>query len=48
MVMYHGRVVMVKAASVDLTREVIGEYMLGLKDDFNRIESKVEGDTGEK
>ncbi|MDC7226593.1 MAG: ABC transporter ATP-binding protein [Spirochaetales bacterium] len=33
-VMYRGRLVAGRASGPDLTREVIGEYMLGLKDDF--------------
>lgn len=47
MVMYRGRIVMKKETSSELTREVIGEYMLGLKDDFNRNETEDEGETGE-
>jgi ABC-type uncharacterized transport system ATPase subunit len=33
-VMYRGRVVMNRKSSPELTRELIGEYMLGLRDDF--------------
>ncbi len=47
MVMYRGRIVMKKEASAELTREVIGEYMLGLKDDFNHNNTEGEGKTGE-
>ena len=42
MIMYRGRIVMKEEASPKLTREVIGEYMLGLKDDF--IENITEGE----
>ena len=34
-VMYRGRIVMKRASGPELNREFIGEYMLGLKDDFN-------------
>jgi len=34
-VMYRGRIVAKKASGPELTREVIGEYMLGLKDDYS-------------
>ena len=34
MVMYSGRIVMKRESSPELTREFIGEYMMGLKDDF--------------
>ena len=39
-VMYRGRIVAKKEAGPELTREVIGEYMLGLKDDFKGDESE--------
>lgn len=47
MVMYRGRLVMKKEVSPELTREVIGEYMLGLKDDFCSNEAAGEGEAGE-
>ena len=42
MVMYRGRIVMEREISDQLTREFIGEYMLGLKDDFsgNGVDAK--------
>lgn len=46
-VMYRGRMVMKRTVSADLTREVIGEYMLGLKDDFAGTEIRAEGGAGE-
>ena len=38
MVLYRGRIVMRKEAGAEITRESIGEYMLGLKDDFAEAE----------
>ena len=40
LVMYRGRIVARKAAGPELTPEVIGEYMLGLKDDFKGEDSE--------
>jgi general nucleoside transport system ATP-binding protein len=45
MVMYRGRIVMKKEVSPELTREIIGEYMLGVKDDFSH--KKKEGEAVE-
>jgi ABC-type uncharacterized transport system ATPase subunit len=45
MVMYRGRIVMKKEVSPELTREIIGEYMLGVKDDFSH--NKKEGESVE-
>ena len=39
-VMYRGRIVAKKPAGPELDREVIGEYMLGLKDDFKGEDSE--------
>jgi len=47
MVMYGGRIVMEKESSAQLTREVIGEYMLGLKDDFDPGKTEGKGGNGE-
>lgn len=44
MVMYRGRVVMDSEMSDQLTREFIGEYMLGLKDDFADSRDDTNGD----
>ena len=42
-VMYRGRIVMKKEVSRELTREVVGEYMLGIKDDFSQNKTGGEG-----
>ena len=42
--MYRGRVVLDREISDELTREFIGEYMLGLKDDFADTRDDTEGD----
>jgi len=44
MVMYRGRIVMEREISNQLTREFIGEYMLGLKDDFADSRDDINGD----
>ncbi|MBL7006532.1 MAG: hypothetical protein ISR78_05595, partial [Spirochaetia bacterium] len=49
LVMYRGQVVMDREMSDQLTREFIGEYMLGLKDDFadSRADSREEANSDE-
>ena len=46
LIMYRGRIVARKAVGPELTPEVIGEYMLGIKDDYPSDNYK--GDTDEK
>ena len=46
-VMYRGRVVMNRRTSPRLTREFVGEYILGLKDDFPRAEKTLSDNGGE-
>ena len=38
-VMYKGRIVAQKSRSPEITKELIGEYMLGLRDDFRHEEA---------